>query len=176
MTRPQFLTTKISVRRLFAWRELLRLVVTRRGRNNVAASHQPVFLTASASMAYNWRLLNSLGCPVTFFRDTTFTAGRVQAAIDAGLRFGPGLILGFAVGTLWPRFRSKRVSLAQIALRLYPRRRAICAALCPTDQSFLSSATSSASQLIGALYADWRPQASRIANCWKQSQRGRVTL
>jgi hypothetical protein len=44
------------------------------------------------------------------------------------------------------------VSLAQTALRLYPRRRAICAPLCPTAQSFLSSATSSASQLMGDTY------------------------
>jgi hypothetical protein len=63
-------------------------------------AHHPVFLTASASMAYSWRLLNSLGCLVTFFRDTTFIAGRAQAANNAGLRFGAGLILGFAVGTL----------------------------------------------------------------------------
>src|SRR5258705_8246842 len=33
-----------------------------------------------------------------------------------------------------PRFRTKRVSLPQTALRLHPRRRAICAALCPTAQ------------------------------------------
>src|SRR5207253_10854660 len=94
----------------------------------------------------------SLHDALPIYRDTTFTAGRAQAANNAGLRFGPGLILGFAVGTLWLRFRSKRVSLAQTALRLYPRRRAICAALCPTDQSFLSSVTSFVSQLMGDTY------------------------
>jgi DNA-binding transcriptional LysR family regulator len=41
------------------------------------------------------------------------------------------------------------VSLPQTALRLHPRRRAICAALCPTAQGFLRSATSFASQLMG---------------------------
>src|ERR1700694_1628398 len=83
------------------------------------------------------------------FRDTFFATGRAQAANNASLRFGTGIILGFAVGGLWRRFRSKRVSLAQTALRLYPRRRANCAALRPAAQSFLSSATSSASQPIG---------------------------
>src|SRR5262252_1604768 len=39
--------------------------------------------------------------------------------------------------------------MPQTALRLHPRRRAICAALCPWTQSFLSSATSFASQLMG---------------------------
>ena len=80
--------------------------------------------------------MNSLGCSITVFRDTIFATGREQAANNAGLRFGTGLILGFAVGGLWPRFRSKRVSLAQTALRLYPRRRAICAALRPAAQNF----------------------------------------
>src|SRR5712671_3378563 len=99
-------------------------------------------------MAYSWRLLNSLGCLPTVFRDTFFATGRAQAANNAGLRFGTGLIWGFAVGGLCPRFRPKRVSLAQTALRLNPRRCAICAALCPTAQSFLSSATSFVSQLM----------------------------
>src|SRR5208283_4279494 len=74
---------------------------------------------------------------------------RGGAANHAGLRFGTGLIFGFAVGGLWPRFRSKRVSLAQTALRLYPRRRAICAALRPAAQSSLSNATSSVSHPMG---------------------------
>jgi hypothetical protein len=91
---------------------------------------------------------DSFGCCTTVFRDTIFSTGREQAANSAGLRFGTGLILGFAVGGLWPRFRSKRVSLAQTALRLYPRRRAIFAALRPAAQSPLSSARSSASQPI----------------------------
>jgi hypothetical protein len=33
-------------------------------------------------------------------RDTFFATGRAQAANTAGLRFGIGLILGFAVGGL----------------------------------------------------------------------------
>jgi hypothetical protein len=45
-------------------------------------------------------LLNSLGCLPTIFRDTFFATGRTQAATNAGLRFGTGLILGFAVGGL----------------------------------------------------------------------------
>jgi hypothetical protein len=45
-------------------------------------------------------LLNSLGCLTTFFRDTIFATGRAQAANNAGLRFGTGLILGLAVGGL----------------------------------------------------------------------------
>jgi len=36
----------------------------------------------------------------TVFRDTIFATGRAQAANNAGLRFGTGLILGFAVGGL----------------------------------------------------------------------------
>jgi hypothetical protein len=80
--------------------------------------------------------VNSLGCSITVLRDTIFAIGREHAANNAGLRFGTGHILGFAVSGLWRRFRSKRVSLAQTALRLYPRRRAICAALCPAAQSF----------------------------------------
>ena len=46
------------------------------------------------------RLLNSLGCLTTVFRDTFLATGRAQAANNAGLRFGTGLILGFAVGGL----------------------------------------------------------------------------
>src|SRR5258708_20595494 len=117
-------------------------------------------------MAYSWRLLNSLGCLPTVFRDTFFATGRAQAANNAGLRFGPGLILGFAVGGLCPRFRPKRVSLAQTALRLHPRRRAICAALCPTAQSFLSSATSFRIPTHGRYYtppANYGLFAARIA-------------
>jgi hypothetical protein len=34
------------------------------------------------------------------FRDTFFVTGRAQAANNAGLRFGTGLIFGFAVGGL----------------------------------------------------------------------------
>jgi hypothetical protein len=45
-------------------------------------------------------LLNFLGCVPTVFRDTFFAAGRAQAANNAGIRFGTGLILGFAVGGL----------------------------------------------------------------------------
>jgi len=110
--------------------------------------------------------VNSFGCRVTVFRDTIFSAGWEQAANNAGLCFGTGRILGFAVGGLWPRFRSKRVSFAQTALRLYPRRRAICAALRPAAQSFLSSARSSASQPIEILYNECQLQASRHPNGW----------
>jgi hypothetical protein len=45
-------------------------------------------------------LVNSLGCLTTVFRETIFAEGRAQAANNAGLRFGAGLILGFAVGGL----------------------------------------------------------------------------
>jgi hypothetical protein len=45
-------------------------------------------------------LLNFLGCLPIVFRDTFFATGRAQAANNAGLRFGTGLILGFAVGGL----------------------------------------------------------------------------
>src|SRR3954447_5385528 len=58
---------------------------------------------------------------------------QIAQAADDGLSFGAGLILGRAVGGLWPRFRLKRVSMPQTALRLHARRRAICAALCPGD-------------------------------------------
>ena len=87
-----------------------------------------------------------------FREDTTFATGRVQAANDVALRFGTSIILGFAVGGLRPRLRPKRVNLAQTALRLWPRRPAICAALCPEVQSFLSSAKSSAAQFMGDAY------------------------
>jgi hypothetical protein len=59
-----------------------------------------VLATASANIAFNCDLVNSLGCFTTVFRDTIFVAGREQAANNAGLRFGTGLILGFAVGGL----------------------------------------------------------------------------
>src|SRR5258705_13880711 len=39
-------------------------------------------------------------CVPTVFRDTFFATGRAQAANNAGPRFGTGLILGFAVGTV----------------------------------------------------------------------------
>jgi hypothetical protein len=45
-------------------------------------------------------LLNSLGCFPTVFHDTFFATERAQAANNAGLRVGTGLILGFAVGGL----------------------------------------------------------------------------
>jgi hypothetical protein len=44
--------------------------------------------------------VNALGCRITVFRDTIFATGREQAANNASLRFGTGLILGFAVGGL----------------------------------------------------------------------------
>jgi hypothetical protein len=42
--------------------------------------------------------VNRFGCSIGVFRDTIFSAGREQAANNTGLRFGTGLILGFAVG------------------------------------------------------------------------------
>src|SRR5579859_2127362 len=91
----------------------------------------------------------SCGCRTTGFReDTTFATGRVQAANDVVLRFGIDTITGFAVGGLWPRFKPKRVSFAPTALRLHPRRPAICEALCPEAQSFFNTAKSSAAQLM----------------------------
>jgi hypothetical protein len=44
--------------------------------------------------------VNSFGLRTPVFRDTIFATGRAQAANNAGLRFGTGLILGFAVGGL----------------------------------------------------------------------------
>jgi hypothetical protein len=64
--------------------------------------------------------VNSLGCLTTVSRDTIFATGRAQAANNAGLRFGTGLISGLAVGGLCPRFRPMRSNLAHTALRLYP--------------------------------------------------------
>jgi hypothetical protein len=55
---------------------------------------------ASANIVFSCDLLNSLSCLPTVFRDTFFATGRAQAADNAGLRFGTGLILGFAVGGL----------------------------------------------------------------------------
>jgi hypothetical protein len=45
-------------------------------------------------------LLNSLGCCLSSGFDTFFSIGLEQAADNAGLRFGTGLILGFAAGGL----------------------------------------------------------------------------
>jgi hypothetical protein len=59
-----------------------------------------VLAMASAKIVFNYDLLNSSGCLSTAFRDTFFATGRAQAANSAGLRFGTGLILGFAVGGL----------------------------------------------------------------------------
>jgi hypothetical protein len=55
---------------------------------------------ASAKIVFSCDLLNSSGRLCTAFDDTFFATGRAQAASDAGLRFGTGLILGFAVGGL----------------------------------------------------------------------------
>ncbi len=108
---------------------------------------------ASANIAFNCDLVNSLDCLTTGLRvDTTLCTGRAQAAKSACFRFGTDTILGFAVGGLCPRFKPMRSNLAHTALRLCPRRLAICAALRPTAQSFFSSATSSASQLMGDVY------------------------
>jgi hypothetical protein len=56
-----------------------------------------VLAAASASISQSWRLVNSLGFGL--YEDITFSTGRWHAA-NAGLRFGAGLILGFAVGGL----------------------------------------------------------------------------
>ncbi|MDA9527538.1 hypothetical protein ACM42_03625 [Bradyrhizobium sp. CCBAU 25338] len=99
-----------------------------------------------------------MGCCLPAVLDDTFcVTGRGQGA-DDGLSFGAGLILGRAVGDMWPRFRPRRVSMPQTALRLHPRRRAICAALCPANQSLLRSAMSFASQLMRDIIA---PTAGR---------------
>src|SRR6202043_1317975 len=73
--------------------------------------------------------------------------GRAQAAKSAGFRLGTDTILGFAVGGLCPRFKPMRSNLAHTALRLCPRRLAICPALWPLAQSFLRSATLAASHM-----------------------------
>jgi hypothetical protein len=44
--------------------------------------------------------VNSSGCSITVVDDTIFAIAREQAANNAGLRFGTGIILGFAVGGL----------------------------------------------------------------------------
>jgi len=112
-------------------------------------SSRAVLAVASANIARNCDLVNSFGCVTTRLRAyTTLSTGRAQAANSAGFRFGTDTILGFEVGGLCPRFNPRRSNLAQTALRLWLRRRAISAALSPVAQSFLSSATSSASQLI----------------------------
>lgn len=114
-------------------------------------------------MAYSCCLLNSLGCCLSaVLRDAFFSTRRAKAVDDVGLSFGGGLILGLAVGGLWPRFKPKRVSIPQTELRLYPRRRAICAALCPAAHSLLSNATSFASQPMRDYSADWPTPASLV--------------
>jgi hypothetical protein len=110
-----------------------------------------VLAAASASIAFNCDLVSSLGCPTDIFRDTIFAAGRAQVAKSTGRRFVTDMILGFAVGGLCPRFKPMRSNLAHTALRLWPSRVTICAALLPLAQSFFSSATSSASQLMQML-------------------------
>jgi hypothetical protein len=62
-----------------------------------------------------------------------------------------------------------RFNLALTALRLKPSRLAIWPALWPSVQSFLSSATSFASQLMRCLYTDCVFRASRCLRC--QSER-----
>jgi hypothetical protein len=107
-----------------------------------------VLAAASASIAFNCDLVSSLGCVNTGFRkDITFSTGRLQTASD-----GLAMILGLAVGGLCPRFKPMRSNLAHTALRLWPTRVAIWAALRPLAQSFLSSAMSFVSQLMGDTY------------------------
>ena len=84
-------------------------------------SSRAVLAVASANIARNCDLVNSLGCAATRGRaDTTLSTGRAQAANNAGFRFGTDTILGLAVGGLWPRFRPVRSNLAHTALRLCP--------------------------------------------------------
>jgi hypothetical protein len=59
-----------------------------------------VLAAASVNIAFNCDLVNSTGCLTLGLRDTFFATGRAQVANNAGLRFGTGLILGFAVGSL----------------------------------------------------------------------------
>ena len=59
-----------------------------------------VVAMASANIVFSCDLLNSLSCLPTVFRDSFFATGRAQAADNAGLRFGTGLILGLAIGGL----------------------------------------------------------------------------
>jgi hypothetical protein len=75
-----------------------------------------VLAAASAKIAFNCALANSLGA------DTTLCTGRAQAANSASLRFGTATIFAFAVGDLCPRFRPMRSNLAHTALRLCPSR------------------------------------------------------
>src|SRR5229473_7493156 len=107
-----------------------------------------VLAMASANIAFNCDLVNSLDCLTTGLRvDTTLSTGRAQAANSAGFRFGADTILGFAVGGLCPRFKPMRSNLAHTALRLYSNRVAICPALWPLAQSLVSSATLAASHM-----------------------------
>ena len=110
-----------------------------------------VLATASASISFSRDLVNSSGRGATGLRDTTLSTGRAQAAKSDGFRFGTDTILGFAVGGLRPRFRPMRSNLAHTALRLCPRRLAICPALWPSAQSFLRSATLAASHMVYCL-------------------------
>ena len=101
-----------------------------------------MFAMASLNIAFNCDFVNSFGGLTTGLRaDTTLLTGRAQTAKSAGFRLGIDTILGFAVGGLCPRFKPMRSNLAHTALRLCPRRLAICPALWPQAQSFLRSAT-----------------------------------
>src|ERR1700744_4665941 len=111
-------------------------------------SSRAVLAMASANIAFNCDLVNSFGCLATGLRaDTTLLNGRAQAAKSAGLRLGTDTILGLAVGGLCLRFKPARSNLAHTALRLRPRRLAICPALWPLTHSFLRSATLAASHM-----------------------------
>jgi hypothetical protein len=107
-----------------------------------------VLAMASVNIAFNCDFVNSFGGLTTGLRaDTTLLTGRAQAAKSAGFRLGTDTILGFAVGGLCPRFKPMRSNLAHTALRLCPRRLAICPALWPLAQSFFRSATLAASHM-----------------------------
>ena len=108
-----------------------------------------MFAIASANIAFSCALVSSLDRRTTGLRiDTTLSTGRAHAATGARVRLGTDTILGFAVGGLCPRFKPMRNSLAHTELRLWPRRLAICPALCPLTQSFFRSAILATSHMV----------------------------
>jgi len=110
--------------------------------------NRAVLAMASANIAFNCDLVNSWGCLTTGLRvDTALWTELAHAAEGAGFRLGTDTILGFAVGGLWSRFRPMRSNFADTELRLSPRRLAICPALWPLTQSFLTRATLATSHM-----------------------------
>jgi hypothetical protein len=102
--------TRISAKcRKRTWQGYAYLCTAKRGRTTDRLHHRSsraVLAAASANIAFNCDLVNSLGCVATRLRvDTTLSTGRVQAANNARFRFGTDTILGFEVGGLCPRFK-----------------------------------------------------------------------